>query len=82
LAYFFPWSETLTEPYIPKTETACQSPFRQEPPAGADWKYAELEPLVSFINQAIGEGRFKPDPLIPVQISPCRQTYQRLLEML
>lgn len=35
------------------------------------WQYAGLDPLLDFIKKAIAEGHYKPDPLIPVQITPC-----------
>lgn len=49
-----------------------QSHYWQEPPAGC-WSFAELQPFLDFINVATQSGQFSPDPLIPVQIEPCRR---------
>ena len=35
------------------------------------WRHADLEPLVQFIQCAIDDGSFQPDPLVPVQIESC-----------
>ena len=37
------------------------------------WRHADLEPLVRFIQRAIDDGVFQPDPLVPVQIEPCER---------
>ena len=42
---------------------------------GGDWKRASLEPLVLLIKQVAGEGKFQPDPVIPLQVEPCEQVF-------
>ena len=39
--------------------------------------HAELDSLLSFIKKAIAEGRYLPDPLVPVQITPCLKAVER-----
>lgn len=43
----------------------------QEPPSGC-WSYAELMPYLDFVRGAIQSGKFKLDPLVPIQLEPCR----------
>lgn len=45
----------------------------QEPPPDC-WKFANLEPMVDFIRSAAQSGTFTPDPNIPIQVEPCKQT--------
>ena len=47
----------------------------QEPP---DWTVAQLEPFVDLVNKAIRKGLYVPDPAIPVQVKPCRKTFEQL----
>lgn len=42
------------------------------------WKHAGLEPVVVFIQKAIEQGQFRPDPLVPVQVEPCKAIFERV----
>lgn len=43
------------------------------------WKFADLEGMVQFLKIAAAEGRFQPDPLIPITSKPSVEIYNRVL---
>jgi hypothetical protein len=59
--------------YIPSS-VACTS---QEPPSDM-WQYANLEPLVALVENAINQGRLSRDPLIPIQITPSKEVFENV----
>ena len=50
----------------------------KEPPVGI-WDYADLGPVVAFVEVAIKQGKLKHDPLIPVQIAPSKEVFDRVM---
>lgn len=52
-------------------------PPAQDPPACV-WDHADLEPLVIFIQDAIREKKLRPDPLVPVQVTPSREVFEQV----
>ena len=46
----------------------------QDPPAGL-WSRADLEPLLSMMKLAVEEGRYTPDPLIPMSLEPSKAVF-------
>ena len=55
------------------------NPRDQELPGGSDWSFAQLQEVESFIPDAIDQGRYVPDPDVPVQSVVCRTAYLKLL---
>lgn len=49
---------------------------------GGDWSEAGLEPLVRLVTSAADRNMFQPDPLIPMQVAPCRETFCRVKAVL
>jgi len=47
----------------------------QEPPADC-WMHGDLDQFVAFVHSAIAEGKLRPDPLIPIQVAPCRKAVE------
>lgn len=45
---------------------------------GGDWSRAGLEPIVALLKEAIDQKVFTPDPLIPLQIEPSRECFERV----
>jgi hypothetical protein len=45
---------------------------------GGDWGRAGLEPVVQLLSCALREGRYKPDPLVPLQIEPCKKVFENV----
>ena len=50
----------------------------KEPPVGI-WEYADLGPVVAFVESAIAQGKLKRDPLIPVQVAPSKEVFDRVM---
>ena len=36
--------------------------------AGGDWSHGALEPLVGLLKQAVVDGRFSPDQILPMSL--------------
>lgn len=45
---------------------------------GDDWSRAGLEPLLELVKNAVEQKAFTPDPLIPMQIKPSREAFERV----
>ena len=65
----------ITFPKWPYAQSTCRSPVAKEPP---DWAPALLEPFVDMVHKAIASGLYIPDPSIPVQVKPDKETFDRL----
>ena len=52
-------NDTVVLPKVPHLPTECQ-----------DWDEADLLPVKEFLEQAVIEGTFRPDPTIPWDIKP------------
>ena len=48
----------------------------KEPPLGL-WDRADLRPVVAFLEHVISQGKLRRDPLVPVQIAPSREVFER-----
>ena len=49
----------------------------EEPPPDL-WKNAGLETVVTFLKNAIRQGIFRPDPLVPLQVEPSRAVFEKV----
>ncbi|CAK9103183.1 unnamed protein product [Durusdinium trenchii] len=49
--------------------TVSKSSNKVHEPPPECWRFANLEPMVEFINSAVQSGRYTPDPDIPIQAS-------------
>ena len=47
-------------------------------PASDIWAYADLGPLITFVENAIEHGVLQYDPLIPVSATPSREVFERV----
>ena len=54
----------------------CAAPKNKD--IGGNWSRADLEPLLQLILDAVKRETFKPDPLIPLQIEPSREVFERV----
>ena len=46
--------------------------------ADGDWARADLQPLLDLLQEAVMQGKFHPDPLVPMQIQPSREVFERV----
>ena len=53
-------------------------PCHTQEPASDIWAYADLGPLVAFVNKAITQGVLQRDPLIPVSATPSREVFEQV----
>ena len=45
---------------------------------GGDWSRAGLQPVLDLLRDAVKQGAFTPDPLIPLQIEPSPEIFDRM----
>ncbi|CAK9081892.1 unnamed protein product [Durusdinium trenchii] len=61
---------------LPDLQALVNGGFR-EPPLGL-WDRADLRPVVAFLEHVISQGKLRRDPLVPVQIAPSREVFERV----
>lgn len=65
-----------SDPQLPNRRQMVRNGFR-EPPSDM-WQYANLEPLVALVENAINQGRLSRDSLIPIQITPSKEVFENV----
>ena len=45
---------------------------------GGDWSRAGLQPVLDLLRDAVKQGAFTPDPLIPLQIEPSPEIFDQM----